>query len=197
MCRDYVLKRAPVPAGARVLDVGPGTMPLRGDSVWYLDRDPAFLAGLPQERTIVADLDRLPLPLRDKEFDFVWCSHALEHVADVVAVVAELSRVGKRGVLATPHAFKDAIFNFEAKDHRWWFFPPVAPGAPVRAMQVDPVLVQALSDPGAQRALCRVFRSNPELSKDHALLNVWTRTHEPQLDVIVPWEGELRVEVIG
>jgi len=196
MARDYVLQRILLAPEWRVLDIGPGTMPLEGANVWYLDRDEAMLAKLPPERVIRADLDHLPLPLSDHEFDFVHCSHVMEHVADPVAFAAELVRIALRGVVVTPHAFKDAIFNFEDPTHRWWFFPPVVPGAPMRAMPIDSNLIRALRVVSVQSAICRVYRTDPQMSDDHATLKRWVDEHEKDMDVVVPWEGELRVEII-
>ena len=197
MARNYVLQRIAIDPVWRVLDLGPGTFPLEGANVWYLDRDEAMLASRPADRCIRHDLDHLPLPLRDQEFNYAFCSHVLEHVADPIAFAAELSRIAPRGVVVTPHAFKDAIFNFEDATHRWWCFPPVAPGAPLRVMRADPAMRAALVDVSYQMALCRLYRANPELSPDHATLKGWVDLHERDLDVIVPWEGTLRVEVIG
>lgn len=197
MARSYVLQRIALDPAWRVLDIGPGTFPLEGPRVWYLDHDPAMLASLPPDRCVHADLDTLPLPLRSGEFDFIYCSHVMEHVADPVAFAAELARVAPRGVVVVPHAFKDAIFNFEDATHRWWCFAPVAPGAPLRMMRVDPALVARLASRDLRMALCRLYRSEPQLSRDHAFLKQWVDIHEPDLDVIVPWDGALRVEVIG
>lgn len=197
MARDYVLQRISLTPDWRVLDIGPGHYPLEGDHVWYLDHDDAMLSGLPPERVIRHDLDHLPLPLRDHEFDFVLCSHVMEHVADPVAFAAELVRIAPRGIVVTPHAFKDAIFNFEDPTHRWWCFPPVTPGAPIRVMRTDPGFIQVLANYDVRVALCHVYRTEPQASDDHATLKCWIDEHEQDLDVIVPWEGELHVEVIG
>jgi len=196
MARDYVLRRIALLPDWRVLDIGPGAMPLTGEQVWYLDRDKTMLANLPADRVIRADLNHLPLPLRDQEFDFVYCSHVMEHVDDPVAFAAELCRIAPRGIVVTPHAFKDAIFNFEDCTHCWWFFPPLAPGSPMRAMRTDMALIESLRDFNAQLAICRVYRTEPQMSRDHDILNRWTKEHEVDMDVIVPWEGELRVEII-
>jgi ubiquinone/menaquinone biosynthesis C-methylase UbiE len=197
MARNYVLRRITIDPSWKVLDIGPGTLPLVGPRVWYLDYDETMLDDLPEERCICANLNQLPLPIRDQEFDFVYCSHVMEHVEDPVAFAAELTRIGRRGVVVTPHAFKDSMFQFEDHTHRWWFFPPVAPEAPMRAMRADPELIRSIKDVGAQVALMRVYRTEPQVSCDHEVLNRWFKEHEPDLDVIVPWEGKLCVEVIG
>ena len=37
-------------------------------------------------------------PYDDKEFDFVYCSHVLEHVSEPARACEELMRIGKRGI---------------------------------------------------------------------------------------------------
>lgn len=61
------------------------------------------------------------LPYRDKEFDFVYCSHVLEHVPDPAMACAEIMRVGKRGYIETPTRTSDIILNFTGlPDHHKW-----------------------------------------------------------------------------
>lgn len=196
--RDYALRGISLDPAWRILDVGPGTFPLHGENVWYLDRDEGHLSTLPKERVIRADLNRLPLPIEDHAFDFVFCSHVAEHVDDPVALATELSRIGKQGVLVTPHAFKDGLFNFEEVQHIWWFFRPAVPGGPVRAMRADPTFKAEVGDDTMRKVLCRLYRTGPNrLDYDQRILRRWFYDREPYLDVIVPWQGELRIEVIG
>lgn len=57
---------------------------------------------------------------RDKEFDFVYCSHVLEHVRDPAKACAELMRIGKRGFIETPTRGKDLWLGTAAvSNHRW------------------------------------------------------------------------------
>jgi len=55
---------------------------------------------------IVHDLNRFPWPLEDNRFETVLCSHVLEHLADLPAVMREIHRVCKPGArvrIVTPH----------------------------------------------------------------------------------------------
>jgi hypothetical protein len=45
---------------------------------------------------------RKPFPFKDKQFDFVFCSHTLEDVKDPAWVCSEIIRIGKRGYIETP-----------------------------------------------------------------------------------------------
>jgi ubiquinone/menaquinone biosynthesis C-methylase UbiE len=108
--------------GERVLDVGSG-----GDPFPYathlVDRylEPTnhrnanlVTAGRP---LVAADLHRLPYC--DKFFDFVYCSHVLEHVDDPIETCAEIMRVGKRGFIETPTMGKDILFAWTRHTHKW------------------------------------------------------------------------------
>ena len=55
---------------------------------------------------LVADLDSVPWPLEDDSFERIRCRHIIEHVADVVAFMSEVHRIGRPGALVevtTPH----------------------------------------------------------------------------------------------
>jgi len=60
-------------------------------------------------------------PFIDKEFDFVYCSHVLEHLDDPAKACEELMRIGKRGYIETPAKSSDIMFNFTKipNHHRW------------------------------------------------------------------------------
>jgi SAM-dependent methyltransferase len=61
------------------------------------------------------------LPYHDKEFDFVYCSHILEHVNDPARACEEIMRVGKRGYIETPTRMSDIMLNFTSlqNHHKW------------------------------------------------------------------------------
>lgn len=47
------------------------------------------------------------IPFGDGEFDFLYCSHVLEHSPDPAKACAEIVRVARRGYIETPTAHKD------------------------------------------------------------------------------------------
>ncbi len=62
---------------------------------------------------------------KDKEFDFVVCSHTLEDIRDPIFVSSQLQRVGKAGYIETPSRFREGA-KVNADDpitgwqhHRW------------------------------------------------------------------------------
>lgn len=59
-------------------------------------------------------------PFADKEFDFVYCSHVLEHAHDPEAACRELMRIAKRGYIECPTRGKDTFFaTAKASNHLW------------------------------------------------------------------------------
>ena len=55
---------------------------------------------------VVHDLDTFPYPFKDDSFDRIVCYNGIEHLADPLAVLRELARIGVDGALvemSTPH----------------------------------------------------------------------------------------------
>ena len=110
-----------LPRSYRVLDVGGGHYPHpRADIVVekYLD-DNTHRSGnvmkVAHQEVIHADGENLPFG--DKEFDFVFCNHVLEHVEDPEKFVREIVRVGKSGYIETPSLPGEYIAP--KKSHKW------------------------------------------------------------------------------
>lgn len=100
--------------GDRVLDVGGGDMPFeRADVV-----TDAFLSESHHRggRPIRSDKQYVEcrveqMPFADKEFDFVYCNHVLEHTDDPIAACRELFRVAKRGYIEVPCYWGEYVFS--------------------------------------------------------------------------------------
>jgi len=95
----------------RVLDLGCGRHKLPG--AVGMDRDPRSQAN------VIGDLDAKRLPFRDGSFDEVQLAHVIEHLQDVVAVMAEVHRVCKPGAIVTvrtPHF--SSIHSYTDPGHR-------------------------------------------------------------------------------
>lgn len=68
---------------------------------------------------VVSTIERTPF--KDRAFDFVYCSHTLEHLEDPAAACEELMRIGKRGYIETPTRMSDIVFNFtRLTGHHLW-----------------------------------------------------------------------------
>lgn len=61
------------------------------------------------------------LPFQDNEFDFLICSHVLEHVDDVISFSNEIKRVSKKGYIELPTRLEDNLVFINLKAHKWWF----------------------------------------------------------------------------
>jgi len=115
-----------IKASDKVLDVGSGNIPFHlathmvdittendnfgraGVAFKHVDGIPIYECNLEK------------LPFEDNEFDFVYCSHVLEHVTDPDKACAELMRVGKRGFIESPTRGKDIWLNSaKISNHRW------------------------------------------------------------------------------
>jgi SAM-dependent methyltransferase len=114
----------PVDHNALVLDVGSGDKPhWRADVL--LDRYVGDEHGGQRSGSASARVDRplfdadaADMPFADHAFDYVICSHVLEHVERPDAVIAELTRVAKAGYIEVPEAASAKIVDFPS--HLWW-----------------------------------------------------------------------------
>lgn len=105
-----------------VVDVGSGGQPFPYATVLvdqFIEksrhRDEVFeRSGKP---LVLADIHSLPFG--DKSFDFVYCSHVLEHANDPLETCFEIMRIGKRGFIETPTMGKDALFAWALDKHKW------------------------------------------------------------------------------
>ena len=55
---------------------------------------------------VIHDLNKFPWPFKENEFDYVFASHVLEHVQDLVKTMKEIHRITKKQgkiVIRSPH----------------------------------------------------------------------------------------------
>lgn len=102
-----------------VLEVGSGNHPfVRADVL--LDKfqyDSTRTGSLIMDRPLVL-ADAGKLPFRSKSFEFVYCSHVLEHLENPKDCLEEMMRVGHRGIIITPSEGYEKIVPF--RYHRWF-----------------------------------------------------------------------------
>lgn len=107
----------------KVLEIGPGASPY-GRSNVFLELKFENEAVSVAQRGGVLDKPKLQgrdifyyegghFPFKDKEFDYVICSHVIEHVEDVESFISEINRVsGGIGYLEYPLVTYEYLYNF-------------------------------------------------------------------------------------
>lgn len=104
----------------KVLEVGPGATPyFRSDVFLELEYEKkseriaqSGHVGILETDKPVVYYNGGKFPFSDSEFDYIICSHVLEHVADVEFFLGEVQRVSKKGYLEFPTIYYDYVYNF-------------------------------------------------------------------------------------
>jgi SAM-dependent methyltransferase len=142
--RNYrIYLKSRLPNSARVLEIGPGHNPwFRSDVLCekFLNDNTERSGDLVRDGRPLVNADACNMPFDNKSFDFVFCSHVMEHVEDLEGFLKEIQRVGKAGYLETPnYLFEQTVGT---TTHKWAFWienevlhaePKWVPGAPARA----------------------------------------------------------------
>jgi len=87
------------------------------------------------KKFVKLDITKEKLPFKDNEFDFCLCTHVLEDLYNPFLIIEEMSRVSKRGYIATPSMGKDMEYSrlnltnwktgprrVSGVSHHKWFF---------------------------------------------------------------------------
>lgn len=103
----------------RVLEIGPGNSPHPRANVLLeraFDEDEALKqrggTGILETSKTIVFYDGGCFPFEDDAFDYVICSHVIEHVDDVEFFCSEMFRVAKRGYLEYPTLYYEYLYNF-------------------------------------------------------------------------------------
>ncbi len=102
-----------------VLEIGSGHNPKTRSNVLcdkFIEDDEQRGGKIIADRPIVA-ADGQFLPFADNAFDYVICSHVLEHVEDPRQLISELMRVANRGYIETPSEIGERIYGWHY--HNW------------------------------------------------------------------------------
>ena len=105
-----------IPAGARVLEIGPGNAPFSRATMFCGWQRPATIE--PQV-FVTCDIQTTPLPFADKEFDFVYCRHVLEDLYNPLFIAGEMSRVAKAGYAEIPSPLSEMMRGIDAGSPPW------------------------------------------------------------------------------
>lgn len=138
---EELIKLLKIKPGDRILDIG-GSLKqhkeIKIDTLVDLyppEKAPYWPSTLKAKYFIQLDIARNKLPFKDKEFDICLCTHTLEDLYNPFLALEEMSRVAKRGYIATPSRGFDMQFShFNLTDwrtgprrqpglsHHHWFF---------------------------------------------------------------------------
>jgi SAM-dependent methyltransferase len=120
LCLIMLLKnKINISDGSRVLEIGPGANPYPRSDVYlelmFEDSEVAFSQSgyqspIQSDKTIF--YNGTTFPFEDNSFDYIICSHVLEHVDNVKQFINEINRVGKgKGYIEYPTIYYDYLFN--------------------------------------------------------------------------------------
>jgi ubiquinone/menaquinone biosynthesis C-methylase UbiE len=109
-----------ISARDKVLEIGPGGSPfLRSDvflELVYDDDKQYFLqsGGTPRLSTSkpLFYYDGDVFPFEDNQFDYIICSHVIEHVPNLEQFLSEVFRVGNKGYMEYPTVYYEYLYNF-------------------------------------------------------------------------------------
>lgn len=124
----YLQKKIFLPISAKdyVLDVGGGDKPFWRANV-ILDKylvtksQSQRFTGMPtvlRKGQTIVEGDAQNMPFKTDCFDFVFCSHLLEHVIDPAKTILEIMRVGKKGIIEVPRSCFQKIEDMPS--HLWF-----------------------------------------------------------------------------
>lgn len=169
---------ARLPAGARVLEIGPGPLPRRfaTDFVDVVAWEGAAFGDRP---LTLLDAQHEALPFADGSFDFVYSRHVIEDLARPGLLLSEMQRVGRAGYIETPSPLTECTRGVDDgpwrgyRHHRWLVW---AAGGRLRLLpKLDAIDGLALDIPTGD-----LLRSCPHLSNSH-----------------FAWQGDFSIDVLG
>jgi SAM-dependent methyltransferase len=107
-----------------VLDIGSGGWPFKRANHLadkYPDTTTHRVEVMVRDQRPFFEIDIEHLLFNDRTYDFVFCSHVLEHLDNPGQAIRELMRVGRRGYIEVPTRLSDVMFNFTRlpNHHRW------------------------------------------------------------------------------
>lgn len=107
-----------------VIDIGSGGWPFRRAN-HLADKYPGTtthrVEAAVRDTRQFFEVDLEQLPFANGSYDFVFCSHVLEHMDNPGQAIREMTRIGRRGYIEVPTRLSDVMFNFtRLPDHHRW-----------------------------------------------------------------------------
>lgn len=117
----FIEKITQIGLNDKVLEIGPGSSPHPRANVFldkkFTDENIAFQQRGETESAVeegkIVFYEGDIFPFKDKEFDYVICSHVIEHVENVELFVNELIRVARKGYIEFPTIHYEYLYNFD------------------------------------------------------------------------------------
>lgn len=186
--RQFYSRRIAIPVTAQslVLDIGSGDKPhWRADVLLDSMPNPALGGQREGGDKVIADrpfvvADITKMPFRDHSFDYVICSHVLEHVLDPEAAIHEIERIGKKGYIELP--FEGAAKVQDFITHRWY------------CRKDGETLVFTGKNNIAFDEAIDTFVTNPEIQ---AGIRAMGRDYFDAFSISLYWNGSIRRSVYG
>lgn len=124
----YVRKVKPgfaVKKSSMVIDIGSGDKPFWRADVFVDDLSLGDVQRASETKTIhdmgtFVNANVNKLPFKNKEFDFSFCCHLLEHVDDPARAIKEITRVSKAGYVEIPNGVIETVQPFIS--HIWFVY---------------------------------------------------------------------------
>lgn len=163
-----------------VLEIGSGERPnARSDILCdkYLWDDTERAGPLVVDRPFIVG-DGVKLPFRDSIFDFVICSHLVEHIAGPEKFFMEMMRVGARGCIIAPTELWESLVG--SASHRW--IVSIKDNCLVLKKKKTPWLVPALN-------------SFAHSLKDHKPVEHFINQYHPLFNLYYLWEGQINYQL--
>jgi len=174
--RYHILKVLEDNPNWNVVDLGSGTNGSCPSANVLVDRAD-WSSKFPEREFVVHDLNSLPLPFKDKQFDFSFASHILEHIINPVEFLKEVMRISTSGYIEVPSPMIDNLVSgndqLDPYGHKWWVY-------------YDDVNEQIVLRP--RRHIVQTTVDSPELNKLYPFFR-------SSLVTELYWEGSIKSEM--
>ena len=103
---------------SNIIDIGCATIPFeKATHVVDFEDETNKLQLIPQSNRFNIDLDLDKIPVVDNFFNFVYCRHTMEDIANPEFALREMMRVSPKGYIDTPSPLIECLRNIDGINH--------------------------------------------------------------------------------